>query len=268
MKYNKVFYYDKNGLRKEFLAKNLDSKENVAALKKYEIWDDTELIQLTPVDFVEHETKSSFFRAVPNQPNRLVGSDESFLHDQKVNELYEALSAFQRLKVWFKDFSYYPSKDSVLCDLQTYTWNFEVTRELYDFDQKVRFDIFGQCSKGTISKKRPEVIVEVVDSHFLDADVFNSLRERTKQLSSIVLFYFLANENLYNRVENDKLRVSSFMKDGHFYYGGILIREFEPKIQDEIQNRYLYYNQISQFYIKPIRTGKKLNIGEIKRENN
>lgn len=84
MKYNRVFYHNADGDRREFLAKNLDDKGNIAALKKYEIWDDTESILLTPVDHTDHNEKRSFLRSFPNQPNKLITIDETQTHDIKV----------------------------------------------------------------------------------------------------------------------------------------------------------------------------------------
>lgn len=267
MKYNKVYYYDIKDNRQEFFAKNLDTKENIAVLKKHEIWDDTETLLLTPVDYVNHETKRSYFRSIPNQPNRLLCLDESYEHDTKVDEIYDTLIKSNNLKIWFKDFTGYPATNSTISKLQNYHWNFEVSRELYGFDQRVRFDLFGQCANGTISEKRPELIIEVIDSHFLDENLFVYLRSRTKQMPCVVLFYFISTENMLNKSDHNDLRISAFMKDGEFYYGGIQIREFEPEIQEEINNPYLYYNQINQNIIKPIRKGKKLDIGKLKREN-
>lgn len=267
MKYNKVYYYDKNGVRTEFLSKNLDTKENIAALKEYEIWDDTETILLTPTDFVEYKTRKSFFRAKPNQPNRLIGSEETENHDLTIEKIYNDLNDSNNLRIWYKDFNYYPAKDKPLLDIQSYNWNFEVSRELTNLEQIARFDIFGTCLNGTLSNKRPEIIIEVIDSHFLEKDLFISLRERTVQTSTLILFYFIENENLYNKINKNNLRISAFMKDGNFYYGGIMIKELTTKIQDNIQNKYLYYNQINQNFIKVIRKGKKIDIKQLKKEN-
>jgi len=267
MKYNKVYYYDKNGVRTEFLSKYLDTKENIAALKEYDIWDDTETLSLTPTDFVEHKTRKSFFRAKPNQPNKLTESEESETHDLVTEKVYYNLKYSDYTKIWYKDFTTFPAKDKTLLNLQSYNWNFEVTRELTNSEQITRHDIYGTCRNGTLSAKRPEIIIEVIDSHFLDKDIFVCLRERTKQHSTVILFYFTENEHRYNKTDKNDLRISAFMKDGAFFYGGIQIMELTPKIQDDIQNKYLYYNQVNQYIIKIIRKGNKINISQLIKEN-
>lgn len=267
MKYNKVFYYDKAGVRQEFLSKDLDTKEHIAALKEYEIWDDTESILLSPTDFVEHETRISFFRAKPNQPNRVYGNDESENHDLVVARIFNNLTLNDKLKIWYKEFINFPPQDKTLIEIQSYNWNFEVSRELNDPNKIARFDIFGTCAKGTLSRKRPEIIIEVIDTHFLDKDLFVYLRERTSKTSTLVLFYFIENENLYNKSTENELRISAFMKGGDFYFGGIKIKEMEPEIQDEIQNQYFYYNQINQNFIKKIRKGNRIDFKQLKKEN-
>ena len=163
MKYNKVYYYNKVGERKEFLAKELDDKGNIAALKKHQIFDDTESVLLTPIDFVNHENRSSFFRALQSHSNKLLGPEETFEHDSKVGEVYENLISSDRIKIWYKDFTGFPPKNTTLLKLQSYTWNFEVSRELFGYNKRVRFDLFGHCSKGAISKNRPEIIIEIVE---------------------------------------------------------------------------------------------------------
>ena len=267
MKYNKVYYYDKNGIRQEFYSKKLDTKENIAALKEYEVWDDTESILLSPTDFVEHKTRKSFFRAKPNQPNRIAGSEESEKHDLVIEKIYNKLLEFKKLKIWYKDFIDNKPKDTSLIEIQSFNWNFEVSREINGLEKMVRFDIYGTCSKGTLSPKRPEIIIEVIDTHFLDKDLFVALREKTCKTSTLILFYFTENESLYNKIENNGLRISAYLKNGKFYFGGILINELEPEIQEEIQNQYLYYNQINQNFIKKIRRGEKIDIYQLKKEN-
>jgi hypothetical protein len=267
MKYRKIYYYDKDGIRQEFYAKDLDTKENIAALKEYEIWDDTESILLTPTDFVEHKTRKSFFRAKPNQPNKISGSEESEKHDLIVEKIYTELIDFIKLKIWYKDFIDNKPKDTTLIEVQSFNWNFEVTREINDFEKMARFDIYGACSKGTLSSKRPQIIIEVIDTHFFEKDLFVALREKSRNTSTLILLYFTENENLYNKIQNNELRITAYFKNGDFYYGGILIKELEPEIQDEIQNPYLYYNQINQNFIKKIRKGKKVDIYQLKKEN-
>ena len=235
MKYSKVYYYDKDGVRQEFYSKNLDTKENIAALKEYEIWDDTESILLSPTDFVEHKTRKSFFRAKPNQPNRISGGEETEKHDIIVDKIFNNLNKSKKTVIWYKNFIDYPPKDTTIIEIQDYNWNFEVSRELFDFDKMARFDIFGTCIKGTLSPKRPEIIIEVIDTHFLDKDLFIKLRSKTKKTSTLVLFYFAENENLYNKSSENELRISAFMRNGEFYYGGILIKEMKLKIQEEIE---------------------------------
>ncbi len=267
MKYNKVYYYDKEGNRQEFFARNLDTKENISALKEHEIYDDTETIMLVPVDFVEHKKRKSFFKAKPNQVNRLFGKEDSETHDIKIDEIYDKLLASRKLKVWSKDFSGYPPKELPICKIQDYNWNFEVTREVLKTEKNARFDIYGACKNGTLSIKRPEIIIEVIDTHFLDKDLFLLLLERTKQISCIILFYFVQNENFYNKFDINDFRISAFIKDGKFYYGGIQIKEPKSDIQNDIENKYNYYNYINQYFIKNIRKGKTLDLKTIKKEN-
>jgi hypothetical protein len=267
MKYNKVYYYDKNDTRKEFFSKNLDTKENIASLKEYEILDDTETIHLTPVDFVEHKTRKSFFKALSNQTNRLFGKEQSEIHDLKTSKVFDYLLESDRLKIWSKDFNGYPPIELIISKIQNYQWNFEVTREIINSDKNARFDIYGTCKNGTLSPKRPEIIIEIIDTHFLDKNLFLSILERTKQLSTIVLFYFIENENFYNKMIKNDLRVSAFMRNGAFYYGGIKIKEPKSKIQDDIENKYIYFNYINQNFIKQIRKGNILDLKTIKKEN-
>lgn len=173
----------------------------------------------------------------------------------------------KRLKIWHKDFTSFPATNSTLIDIQNYNWNFEVSRDLFGYESRARFDLFGTCLKGTISDRRPEIIIEVADSHCLSKELFKYLIQRSEQIPCVVLFYFVSQEALLNKCGYQDLSVTAYIKNGQFYYGGIPIKELKPEIQEGIQNPFLYFNQSDQNIVKKIKKGSKVDIGNLKKSN-
>jgi hypothetical protein len=132
-----------------------------------------------------------------------------------------------------------------------------------------RFDIFGVDKTLSTSKKHPEIIIEVVDTCFHNADLFNFLIEETKKTSLIVMYYFIPKEKTYNAVRkignNLEFRISCYIKNGIFFYCGIPVEIPDHGLQKEINNLYRKYNFIEQEIIKPIKAGRKIDIANLKR---
>ncbi|MDR2085298.1 MAG: hypothetical protein LBP67_09935 [Bacteroidales bacterium] len=271
MKHKVAIYYDKEGDRKCFRADELNKdKATIVELKKYDLFDSTEEFKLTTVD-LSHTDKRTHFRLLnPTHEMKFYMSDDSDKHDEKISELMSVLNGeYQKIKFVYKDFSTYPAEEKELVAISQYVFQDEVARETEVDKPYARFDIFGMDKTLSTSRKRPEIIIEVVDKCFHNADLFNFLVDKTKKTSLIVLYYFILEENRYNTIKKTgnsvDFRISCYIKNGVFFYCGIPVEVPNHYLQEEIDNIYRDFNFVEQNIIKFIKRKEKIDIAALKR---
>ena len=270
MKHKQAIYYDRNGERKSIKSEILNQDlAIIVELKNYNLLDVTEEFELRIVDNSTNNKKSHFRLLNAENSSRFYEDYDSERHDDKIQIICEILNSDKaKINFIYKDFSTYPSADKNLKSLSQYKFQDEVIRETEVDKPFARFDIFGIDNSFSTSVKRPEIIIEVVDENFQNKDLFDFLIAKTQKTSLLVIYYFMENENLYNKfipnVNKIDFRISCYLLKGQFYYCGIPLIKPEHKIESEIDNEYSYYNYVEQKIIKPIKKGQKININELK----
>lgn len=270
MKHKKAIYYDKNGNRKTFDAKLLNFDEsNIVELKRYPLFDTTEEFELCIVDNTTNNKISHFRLVNADNDSRFYNGYDSKRHDEKINQIIEKFKSDNvQIEFTYKDFSKYPSKENALIKLSEYIFKDEVYKETKKNKPYARYDIYGMDKSYIVSQKRPEIIIEVVDENFQNADLFNFLIEKTATNSLIVLYFFMEGKSYYNDINltGNKLdfRISCYIQNGIFYYCGIPLKIPNHNLKEENDNTYRYFNYVEQKIIKPIKKGKKIAISELK----
>lgn len=271
MKHKIAIYYDKSNDRCIFRANQLSfDPKTIIELKKYKLLDSTEEFELVIVDNSLNDRISHLRLKINENVNRFYSESDSLLHDNKIIEIIKILKTKDTtISFKYKDFNQYPSVTKELIQLNQYIFEDEVTKETIIGQPYARYDIYGIDNALCVSKKRPEIIIEVVDENFHNQDLFNFLIEKSKTTSTIVIYYFLKKEKKYNEVPNNEnkykeFRISCFIKEGIFYYCGIPLILDDHDISQKIENKYRYFNFVEKEIIKPIRKGQDINIKNLK----
>lgn len=273
MKHTKAIYYNKTGERCFVKAEKLADQLIIVELKNYTLLDSSEEFELSIVDNSVNSKKSHFRLKTNEYASKFYSNNDSEEHDNKIISLNEILNK-ENLKIVFEynDFNDFPHTNKELIKLNDYVFKDEVTKETEIGRPYARFDIFGTDNNLCITKNKPEVIIEVIDENFHDKDLFNFLIDKTLKSSTIVIYYFIKNENRYNSItldtENKKIfRISCFIKNGKFFYCGLQLKMNDNEISNTIDNKYRYFNFIEQTIIKPIKKGINVDIKKIKKSN-
>lgn len=270
MKHKQAIYFDRNNERKFVRAEKLNSEpEIIVELKNYNLLDTTEEFELRIVDNSLNDKKSHFRLLNSENSTRFYSDYDSERHDVKITSICENLNTEKaEIKIITKDFNLFPHSDKILKTINQYKFQEEVVRETEIDKPYARFDIFGIDNYFVTSNKRPEIIIEVIDEKFQNKDLFDFLVEKTKKSSLIVLYFFIEDENLYNKTikNNNKIefRISCYLLNGQFYYCSLPLKKPAHNIEEEIDNEYTYFNYVEQKIIKPIKKKQKINIKELK----
>lgn len=270
MKHKKAIYYNKDGNRKTFEAKLLnEDKNSIVELKKYNLLDATEEFELCIVDNSTNDKISHFRLINAENDSRFYDGYDSKRHDEKISNIIEQFATENvQINFTYKDFSQFPHKENTLIKLNDYVFKDEVYRETEKNKPYARYDIYGIDKSYIVSKKRPEIIIEVVDENFQNKDLFNFLIQKTTTNSVLILYYFMEKDGYYNKcsLTDNKIefRVSCYIKNGIFYYCGIPLIVPNHFLQEEIDNQYRYFNYVEQKIIKPMKKGKDVAINELK----
>jgi len=81
-----------------------------------------------------------------------------------------------------------------------------------------------------LTDKEPLIIIEVIDTHFPDCNVFNLLRDYSKQIPIIIILYFVKyipkmNYFKVKGLPNPRLIVKYYIDNGSFWIGTERIEE-------------------------------------------
>ena len=121
------------------------------------------------------ERRAHFFAPCGSRNTSIYLQRDSSVHDDHVENLHAWLDGRRSLSLAGHD----------VC-LDEYQWDKEVVRVLSS-SVTVRHDLFGH-SGVHMSKRRPWIAIEVIDTHYPDEPVFEELLRLTKELPLIVLF--------------------------------------------------------------------------------
>lgn len=261
MTYNKIIYYDNTGQRQSLYISKIQDPRIFDTFKGIELWDTSETIRLTLVDNSKNK-KPNFCRAFPNQrENGYSIQDDSIEHDQEIIQLTTQLNAIPNLNIEF--FHLIDKKAESICSVKDYVWDDEVLRTIYRDQPKARFDMFGRSKNATYTESHPEIIIEVIDSHFYPANLFATMRQKTRDSHSLVLFYFVGKKG-FNDLRENTLRISIFMKNGMVYYCNNEVMDVLNSVQDELENEQAYYNRVYHRVVQKIQHGKRIDFSELR----
>ena len=190
-----------------------------------------------------------------------ISGNDSEKHNLQILKLYDFFTENNQISVIFNDLSIYPMGKCCLVEVKNYTFKIELTRETEINKPYARYDLYGIDRNLCVTSKKPEFIIEVIDTHFQNKDLFNFLLNKTKNSSIIIIYIYL--NNYYNVIENNQLRISSYIKNGTFYHCGIPLT-LPKKELNNIDNPYHYYNFVEKHIIIPIQKQQKIDVGFIK----
>ena len=143
--------------------------------------------------------------------------------------------------------------------IKNYEWNTEV-KQVISADGFVKSDIVGRSKTLELSDNNPQIIVEVVHTHFLTFESFNRYRLISEHIPLVVLIYFVQERGKYNNMKSSKrneqlgfLRLSFYMLDGSFWVNDERFEEVYPNLEKcNLNNRKDYFNAVREFKIKDI----------------
>lgn len=283
LKWKKVVYYDENNVRKTLSVDNIQADKDFVNAKTIEVfYDFSETFDLRVRDKSIPSGSRHFYEL--NTDRTLFLEKEDQLHDEYIStfimqicDSIEVKETNHSLKVNYKkiefscwDFSregYGSGTKKSIIDLTQYLWNTEVVNEIGD-NKYARHDIVALPIELGISKKRPRVIIEVVNYHFVNSEVFNYFINISKQSNTIVIFLFVKNNSKYNngRFKSSVFNqtVSCYIKNGVFIYCGIKTFPLHSDIFENVPPENLYYSTIYHLIVKMIMSDK-VNLTDLKK---
>jgi len=142
--------------------------------------------------------------------------DKSETHDDRIEELVEALKNTEELNIGYYRFEGKPKEDETkeerekrrsfetLFKITDYSWAAESTR-IVSSNLRVRHDVFGASKSHSMSERKPYVAIEVVRTHFPEKDTFEGLLSLSKQIPLLVVLNFTSKPNYFCQLlKNEK----------------------------------------------------------------
>lgn len=256
MKHKKAIYHSIDSERIIVFSSELKDPKTLAALDKVELWDDSETERLTTVN---REGSPHFRRHPKFSGGNVIFYEETNEHNERLNLELENLIKSQRI-----EFNYYTNHrekiTATILNVQDYIWESEVTK-FYTDEISLRHDIYGVSKRLNTSIKQPEVAIEIVDSSFLSEEAFNLLIQKTERYPLQVFFVFLSNkgDNYFNKFDDNKLRVSCWIKNGKFHFNTNTIPQFENEHIELSGNQFSLHSAIKLFITDQIRKKGEFN---------
>lgn len=211
-----AIYYDEDCNRKIIYASELKDVKIYEKAQKIELFDGSEQIKLA---VRTSSNGTPHFYSSGRGVRTVFDGERDETHDTIVNNICDSLKAFSNWSLRLVD-------DVTLLEeitLPKYEWAPEVHRILNE-DVVVRHDIFGQSSEIAMSTRRPWVAIEVIHTHYPEAQAFSALLEASRQIPLIVFFVFSIRPQSWI-LANSKTNIlryrpwTFYIKDGNLYKG-------------------------------------------------
>ena len=208
---------------------------------------------------------SHFFSRGKSRKNIREKKEYSENHKNKIEILYNFLNNRDRVRIC--NYVFYQNEKylDTIFSFNDYIFSKEVKQSLSKTDYFIS-DIFGINKKLHNTNTKPNIAIEVIDSHFPDIKTFNFFRKISEETPLIILFYYLEFEPIINSMfnntgntNNGKLRISHYIQDGSFWIGDERIEDKDYSFkktyitQIDFSNNEEYYKAINELEIAPLR---------------
>lgn len=123
-------------------------------------------------------------------------------HDARVSTILRRLPKEELLILKVGD------RELLKVQLAEYSWDAEVHR-IVTYEKFIRHDVFGMVHKSNMSIRRPNVAIEVINTHYPDEETLDAMLCVSKNVPLVVIFDLVQYDGLqryfFNLAENKKL---------------------------------------------------------------
>ncbi|HVS52473.1 MAG TPA: hypothetical protein VHD62_08965 [Opitutaceae bacterium] len=214
-KYPFAVYRDQNGDLKVIKREDLVDCSILALARSVRLYDEDEEYRLYP----RARTGAPHFYCRTENRRRLVAPIEPDpRHNARRDSLLAALNSQKGLKLGYRDYFGSGPEDFEffeIAEIEGYIWGKEVTR-IMPYGLRVRHDVFGASPLLAMSERRPWIALEVIATHYLDDDTFQSLIDVSREMPLIVGFDLVEEPNYFLKLDeaDGTLRLIYYIYDG------------------------------------------------------
>ncbi len=189
-------------------AESLRDPKVLAHVRALALLDASEQVSVAP----RFSSKGTpHFYATSTGTRRVYGGERDAAHDKRTRELVDSLQPLEKWSIALKirkQLSTEPREVAYEQELHLpkYQWGFEIHRILSE-TTIVRHDIFGQANELSMSRTRPWVAIEVINTHFPEEAAYSAFIETSRAVPLIVLFDFVEFQNRFVSVEQANARL-------------------------------------------------------------
>lgn len=215
-KYPWAVYRDEKGELHKISREELNDPNVLARARSVRLYDETEEYRLYP----RARQDSPHFYCRAENPRRLVSNhDPDPRHNVRRDFLLRKLTALAELKVGYREFFASDDWEFVeIAEVEDYVWQREVTR-IVPRGLRIRHDLFGASPILAMSERRPWIAIEVIASHYLEEETFQSLLNLSAHLPLLIGFDLVELPNYFVQLDEAKrtLRLVYYIHDGRVW---------------------------------------------------